>query len=284
MSLHFTSTTHQLYLHYAVYGDTSGYPVIYCHGYPGSHKECPFPEDLLQAQQLCFIVVERPGYGHSSGTIEPLLNNWIDIIQQIIETQNFDNYAVMGFSGGGLYAQAIAASAKLNAKINKLVLAASASPLMGQGEFAGILPSYKDLYELARFDAAALQTTLAALLNDADAFWELFLSNLPDADKQSIKNNNMTEILKKNFYHAALNGSKGLYQDVLMHVKPWTFNPSAITCPSLLLHSTEDVNIPVAMCEDLANTINLSETKISDDKGHYCYLDNATEIFNFIKH
>lgn len=281
-NLLFCSTEHTN-LSYAIYGSTSGYPVIYCHGYPGSHKECPFPEDIVQQNNLRFIVVERPGYGDSTGEFDNQLNNWITAINQISIDQDIDTFAVMGFSGGGFYAQALASSNLLHSKIDKLVLVSSASPLMGQGNFSGIHPAYQELYRLALHDVDALRGALDGLLVDIQTFLEIFLENLPDADKQTIEKNNMAASLKNNFIHAAHNGALGLFNDVLKHVTPWPFDPAKIQCGTQIWHSQSDVNIPVIMCEDLANKIPNNTKHISKDKGHYLYLDYAEEIFNFIK-
>ena len=64
-------------------------------------------------------------------------------------------------------------------------------------------------------------------------------------------------------------GTGGLIDDALAAVRPWGFDPAAITVPVLLVHGTADRVMPSAHSEWLAHRIGGSaELVLVKDAGH----------------
>ena len=50
---------------YAEYGDHTGFPVLYCHGFPASRLEAKLVDTEALRQGVRIIAVDRPGFGRS---------------------------------------------------------------------------------------------------------------------------------------------------------------------------------------------------------------------------
>jgi pimeloyl-ACP methyl ester carboxylesterase len=90
-------------------GNPTGSPVLLVHGGPGSRLLDP-DEDATAAAGVRLLTVDRPGYGGSDARPDPTLLGWADDVQALADRLGLDRFAVVGFSAGGGYALACAAS------------------------------------------------------------------------------------------------------------------------------------------------------------------------------
>ena len=72
-------------LSYVEFGPADGIPVLYFHGFPGSHQEIHLFKgaELAEKYNLRLIAVDRPGYGNSGSFPGRTLTDWPDDIQQL---------------------------------------------------------------------------------------------------------------------------------------------------------------------------------------------------------
>ena len=77
-------------LHYMEYGVISGAPVIYFHGFPGSHVEFEMIGDqLVKDLNIRLISVSRPGYSDSDPLYNRTLLNWPDDVVALADALCF---------------------------------------------------------------------------------------------------------------------------------------------------------------------------------------------------
>jgi pimeloyl-ACP methyl ester carboxylesterase len=94
-------------LAYAVAGDASGTPVVAHHGTPGSRLFASLLADAAAERGVRLLVPDRPGYGRSS----PPPDDWHRRdVAALLDAESVERCGVLGFSGGGPYALAAAAS------------------------------------------------------------------------------------------------------------------------------------------------------------------------------
>ena len=97
-------------LSYAEYGASSGRPVLYFHGLPGSRLDpLPFAEEYL-AEGIRVVAPDRPGYGRSSPRRRWGLLDWVGDVVELADVLGIGRFAVLGYSSGGKYAAACAFS------------------------------------------------------------------------------------------------------------------------------------------------------------------------------
>ena len=113
-------------LAWAEYGDPSGRPLIYCHGFPGSRLEAAMSHDTAARLGIRIIAPDRPGLGRSDYQPGRRLNDFPADLKQLADHLKLGRVAVLGESGGGPYA--MAAAAALPERITKLLLVSSIGP------------------------------------------------------------------------------------------------------------------------------------------------------------
>lgn len=65
-------------LSFAEYGDRTGHPMIYCHGWPSSRFEALLVDDAAAAVRVRLIAIDRPGTGWSDYLPGRRLVDWPD--------------------------------------------------------------------------------------------------------------------------------------------------------------------------------------------------------------
>ncbi|KAL0939169.1 alpha beta hydrolase fold protein [Colletotrichum truncatum] len=95
-------------LGYSQYGLSTGKPIFYCHGLPGSRVEAGHLHEAALEAGARIIATDRPGMGLS--TFQPgrtLLDHPKDL-EHLANHLKIEKYGVMGVSGGGPFALACA--------------------------------------------------------------------------------------------------------------------------------------------------------------------------------
>src|SRR5439155_16354079 len=93
-------------LGYAEYGTSSGYPVIFFHGMPGSRLEGALGHEAAIGQNVRLVAPDRPGYGLSDFKRRRRMLDWADDVVELADALGIDRFAVAGISGGGPYVAA----------------------------------------------------------------------------------------------------------------------------------------------------------------------------------
>lgn len=102
---------------------------IHCHGIPGSRNELMHLTDDLGKAGIRVIVPDRPGYGESAPHPDFGFASHGDDLRQLADHLQLDQFALSGFSGGGVFA--MAAAHDLGDRVTRLTIAATpAVPLM----------------------------------------------------------------------------------------------------------------------------------------------------------
>ncbi|MET0795800.1 MAG: alpha/beta fold hydrolase [Rhodococcus sp. (in: high G+C Gram-positive bacteria)] len=108
------------------YGDPTGHPVVVAHGSPGSRYEGLSLHNAAATAGIRLIVPDRPGFGRTDPYTDKGFHSWDDDYVTLIDHLEVDSATLMGFSGGGGYALAVAAA--VPERVSKLVLACAMIP------------------------------------------------------------------------------------------------------------------------------------------------------------
>jgi pimeloyl-ACP methyl ester carboxylesterase len=87
------------------YGEVGGgFPILYFHG-TGAGNDLVFAiEAALLGTEFRLLVPNRPGYGRTPLSSGPSCAECVDLAAALLEHLGLDRVAVMGYSGGGLFA------------------------------------------------------------------------------------------------------------------------------------------------------------------------------------
>ena len=228
---------------YSEYGDPQGLPVLYCHGTPGSSVECELAEQSARRHGLRLIAPDRPGYGETDAAYEMGHAAWAQVVMQLLQRLGIERYAVLGISGGGPNALALAAADVERVVALSLVcaLGPTALPDVARATHPFVQWLLRRVQRTPRWlDWLMLRPVAAighALPRLAVAGMRLYNGR---ADRPCLSRPAVVELLTKNMRRAFQQGSAGGARDLRLMITPWDFSLERIALPVRLWHGTAD--------------------------------------------
>lgn len=224
-------------LAWAEWGDPRGTPVVFLHPCPGSRMFCP-DERTTAGHGVRLITVDRPGYGGSDPVASPTLAGFATDLGRLADHLWLGQFAVVGWSGGGLYAAAC--GAKLGERVSALALVATPAPELSPvpGDLSRM---GGDLRRLADDDpqralavVAASHAALAAAPDQAGDAWT------SPADTAARRQAGLEAALGIMWQEGLRAGLHGLAGDVVAGLRPWDFDLSQLPAPVKLFYGDDD--------------------------------------------
>ncbi|GAA4547790.1 alpha/beta fold hydrolase [Amycolatopsis samaneae] len=229
------------------YGDPNGRFAIAAHGTPGSrYQGIPLHEPAAAAGWR-LIFPDRPGYGRTSplaGTAspDPGFHDWDDDALAILDHLGADKATLLGFSGGGGYALALAA--RFPARVERLVLVCAMIPGTPRKTLRRRIHLVSALYAAARWAPGLAGAMLAGTGVFAHARRNS-VSAWPVAD-QAVMND---PVAKKNSdldgHEARTQGTAAAVTDLRRYDRELPEPLESITVPTVFLHGSADGNVPI---------------------------------------
>jgi pimeloyl-ACP methyl ester carboxylesterase len=248
-------------------------PVFWHHGTPNIGAP---PEPLFEAADelgLRWVSYDRPGYGGSTPEPGRGLASAAACVSAVADALGFDQFAVMGHSGGGPHA--LACGALLPERVVGVISAAGLAPLEAEGLdwFAGMCDSGVASLRAACEGRAAKEAYEASGVEYDPEFTSADLDAFEDG----------WDWLGKVVGPALKAGPGGLIDDDLAYVAPWGFDAAGISAPVLLLHGGIDRVVPSSHSEWLARRCASAELRLSPDDGHISVLTRASAALEWLR-
>ena len=111
----------------ARYGAENGRPVLALHGAPASRIMFDVTDAAAKKLSVQIYCPERPGYGVTPKDKSPTLETRVADLEEIADRLGLQRFAVLGVSGGGPYAVALAA--RLGRRVMGLALVSPMGPI-----------------------------------------------------------------------------------------------------------------------------------------------------------
>lgn len=267
-----TNRTIQLHdrrtLGFAEYGSSTGKPLFYFHGHPGSRLEARFLADEVLKANIRLIGVDRPGMGLSTYKARRTLLDWTNDVVELADRLQIDDFSVVGFSGGGPYA--VACAYRISSRLNSCGIVSGVGHTSLFLSFLSmwlpwlILPMTKRLF---RDEEHAKN-----LLTKASQRWV-------EPDQKALSVPGVAEIMATSLVEAAKQGTKGAaYDGTLIGSRNWGFRLEDITLSNLYLwHGERDTQIPVSAARSLAQKLTTCKTTYYPNEGHISLIVNCSK-------
>jgi pimeloyl-ACP methyl ester carboxylesterase len=276
-------------LTFAEWGDPTGFPVLSLHGTPGSRFSRHYDESQYSAVGARVITYDRPGYGGSHRHSGRRVVDCVDDVAALANALEIERFAVIGGSGGGPHALAVAA--RLPRRVTKATCAVGIIPYDTPGvdwfegmdthnvqEIGWAIEGEQVLVvELEREAAEMLQRIAddpAKIIGDE---WDL-----SDADRVELARTERHDVIRESIGEALRNGVWGWVDDDLCFVQPWGFDVAEIGVPIRIVYGATDVLVPKPHGEWLARNIPGAEVVIEEEHGHIPDPDLVSERYGWL--
>jgi pimeloyl-ACP methyl ester carboxylesterase len=260
---------------YAQWGDPAGAPIFSLHGTPGCRLNRYPDEAALANIGARVITYDRPGYGRSDRNPGRRVVDCAPDVQAIADAEGIDHFVIVGGSGGGPHALAVAARLPDRVTFVRCIVGIVPYETTGFDWFAGMDPENvkefgwalageETLYrELSKEAEATVARVSADASNMLGPEWEI-----PEADRAVLAHPMVMQVTREAVPETFVNGPWGWVDDDLAFTQPWGFDVSEITIPAEVHYGTQDVLVPAGHGEWLAANVPAAKVVISDNEGH----------------
>lgn len=264
------------------FGDPAGFPILYCHGTPGSSEECVFADAAAKRHHLRLIAPDRPGYGHTPPAQKLSYAEWGLSAAQLMAARGTTRYGVLGVSGGAPNALALAAADASHIAAVTLVSAlgpfveptlAKSASIVARSMRAGAAGNLNGLDWMVLRPLAAIGRALPLA---AQTFMRLHNAR---PDRRVLARPEIKQLLTRTLNRAFDQGSAGVKRDLRLMVVPWDFQLGAVTVNVTLWHGLADSLLTSAHSQWLATHLPHAELKLVEGEGHFSLpFDHADTI------
>ena len=273
-------------LAYTEWGTTTGRPVLYCHGTPGSRIWCP-DEPATIAADVRLIIPDRPGVGGSDPKERTTLADWPADALELAGALGLARFAVVGVSGGGPYAAACAAL--IPSRLTDVAIVSS-RPLSRYcwEERPGIQaewnPDYRAEFELTQKDVVAGANLAAANFAVFGADFEQHPEGLHDdlqqaeGDRWFFADPGRVELFEAHIRETWRQGFDALKWTLIAEYLPWGFRLADISIPVRIWHGVQDPWVTTADIDYQLSTIPRSSLVTWPDSGHLGFVKHWDEL------
>lgn len=276
-------------LSFAEWGDPAGFPVFTLHGTPGSRFNRHYDEGKYAEVGARVITYDRPGYGESDRHSGRQVVDCVDDVSALADALGIERFAVIGGSGGGPHALAVAA--RLPETVTRAACAVGIVPYdtVDFDWFEGMDPlNVRELswalqgeevlaYELEREAAEMLERVAADPSKVISDEWDL-----SEADRAELARPERHEVIRQSTSEAVRNGVWGWVDDDLCFIAPWGFDIAEIRVPTRVIYGTTDVLVPPRHGEWLARNVPGAEVVVEEAQGHIPDPDLVSERYAWL--
>jgi pimeloyl-ACP methyl ester carboxylesterase len=271
---------------YYAYGDPGGAPVFALHGTPASGAGFVWADHGARARGLRVFAPNRPGIGLTDTRPGGLhtVAQYADELAEFAAALEVERYAVLGYSGGGPYAAAVAAARP--AEVIALAIVAGAGNV---GEWATIddyQPADQRMTRLALRAPALARAALYASGASARRFPRPALHSvrraLPASDRAVLDRFTSPSAALAVFTRAVSPGAGGVVDDYAALARPWGVDVGAITVPVRCWHGEGDTTVPARHSEELVARVPGASLVRWETDGHLAIVDRVGEVLDWL--
>jgi len=257
---------------FAEYGDPSGRPLMYFHGWPSCRLQARMLDGEAKRLGLRIVSPDRPGLGRSDFAGKRSLAEWPAVVAGLADHVGAETFSVLGVSGGGPYA--LACAAWLPERAERVSVVCGAPPLAEFADRSDLLWAYRGLLRVRKRAPWLMEAVMAGArkisrlpIDRPPLTW--LLQTIPEVDRRAVESAGGYEAFFGSFREGIRQGGRGVVADADVYLDPWELDFSAIRVPVAFWHGALDRNIPIRMAREVAARVPGATTHWFDEEGHY---------------
>jgi pimeloyl-ACP methyl ester carboxylesterase len=267
-------------LGYAEYGASDGYPVIYCHGFPGSRFEAALAQRAARALGARVIAFDRPGYGRSDINSHHSIASWAADVAAAADRLGLARFAVLGVSGGCPYA--LACTHLLAQRVSATGVVCGLGPLAESEMRRALVGLARAVaffgFHTPRLFAPVYGRFLAfAARRQPQYILEMLTLSSSEADRRLMQDAEVSGAIITSIREALRGGAAPVILDMRNYAQPWGFHPHEIGARVHLWHGEADTTVPVSIGRYLAARLPNCEARFLPGEGHFSLPVNHVE-------
>ena len=270
---------------YYEFGDPRGTPVVALHGTPACGAGFAWAEQPARARGVRLLAPDRPGIGESSPW-EPgqgaIVDDYPPMLRAFADALGLSTFPVIGYSGGGPYALAVA-----DALPDRIAATAVVSGAGQVGEWATVddfestdrrltrlahrIPALAGavLSVSARAARVAPKTALRFAQIEMSASDRAIMAKFPSARAALAV-----------FTQSCPRGTAGVVDDYAALGRRWGFRVEKIAVPVHCWHATADPIVPLRHTEELVRRIPGARLSLWEREGHLAIVEHIGEVLD----
>ena len=263
-------------LSFARFGDPSGKPVFYFHGFPGSRLEPQSNHDAFLKAGIQLLALDRPGIGHLTRKNKRKLLDWPDDVVEVAKILKLEKFSILGVSGGGPYALACARA--IPGYLNKVTVACGLGPIDAPNATSGMMLSNRVLFRYGKFFPPVLHLSTFLMVRQLSSKpakgLKKFVEGLPEPDRLVLSKTDAQDFVAASAVEGVRQGSGPLLEEIGIYSRSWGFKLEDLNVPVSLFQGEVDIDVPASMARHQASLIPDCEINLYPDDGHFSLLVN----------
>ena len=263
-------------LSFARFGDPSGKPVFYFHGFPGSRLEPQSNHDAFLKAGIQLLALDRPGIGHSTRKNKRKLLDWPDDVVEIAKILKLEKFSILGVSGGGPYALACARA--IPGYLNKVTVACGLGPIDAPNATSGMMLSNRVLFRYGKFFPPVLHLSTFLMVRQLSSKpakgLKKFVEGLPEPDRLVLSKTDAQDFVAASAVEGVRQGSGPLLEEIGIYSRSWGSKLEDLNVPVSLFQGEVDIDVPASMARHQASLIPDCEINLYPNDGHFSLLVN----------
>ena len=258
---------------FSEYGDATGEPVLFCHGWPSSGMMAELTDEAARELRLRIISPDRPGiYGSTLAPGRAVLD-WPPLVHELADFLELTRFGVLAISGGAPYAYASAWA--MPERVRAIAVVSGAPHIAELENQAGLLALYRWLLranaqlppQISRWGFRAARPFLSLRPPRRSRPWILRL--LQNCDAECLRDERAFEACFESQRRAWETSAEGVLADAELYARPWGFSLRELRVPVRLWHGDRDRSFSVELAKATAAQIPNCRLRVIENAGHY---------------
>jgi pimeloyl-ACP methyl ester carboxylesterase len=268
----------------AEYGDPSGLPVIFCHGWPSSCTMAELTDTAAREVGVRIISPDRPGISSSAYQPDRKLTDWPATVTRVADNLGINQFHMLAISGGAPYA--FITGWAMPERVRGLAVVSGAPPIVDLADHSGLLPLYRWMLLLYRAQPGLLRSLFRvarpfASLRMSVRLARQFLRLLQPCDAEALRDATAFNACFESQRRAWRGSADGVMMDAQIYAEPWGFRLEDVDVPVRLWHGKNDRTFSYRIAEEVAARLPNCTARYLENAGHYSLpIRNMREILS----
>jgi pimeloyl-ACP methyl ester carboxylesterase len=259
---------------YSEYGDATGTPVLFCHGWPSSRTMAELTDAAGREAGVRIISPDRPGISASAFAMNRKLIDWPALVRELVDELSISQFRILAISGGAPYAYVTAR--QMPERVRAIAVVSGAPPIVDLADDAGLLRLYRWMLALYRTHPRVLRALFylarpIASVRPPIRLRPFFLKllKLQACDAAALRDSAAFEACFESQRRAWRASAKGVMTDAEIYAQSWGFRLEDVDVAVRLWHGKQDRAFSVEVAKAVAKRLPNCTARYIDNEGHY---------------